>query len=411
MAEGASVFLMDLAVVMGVAAIATVVFHRFRQPVVLGYLLAGLVVGPYTPPFAFVHDIETIEILGELGVVFLLFALGLEFNFRKLRRVGVAAILSGAAQAAIMVWLGYVVGILVGFTPLEALFLGAVISISSTVIIVKVVAAFGQQEEEWAQLVFGILIVEDVVAVILLTLISAGAAAGGFTAVALGVVLGKLLLFLAAALVLGLWIVPWLVGYVARQGVPEVLVVTVLGLAFGLAVLGGLLGFSAALGGFIMGALIAESDALHQVEELIHPIRDMFTAIFFVAIGMLVDPRLLLENWAIILVVSLVVVVGKILAGSMATFFAGYDHHTALRVGFGLAQIGEFSFVIAALVVATYGGLSAPLFAIAVSVTAITSFTTPLLIRVAPRAVAVFDRRAPQPLLTFLSLYSGWWQR
>ena len=254
-------FLQDMAVVMIVAALTTVVFHRLRQPVVLGYILAGLIVGPHTPPFAFVRDAATIEVLGELGVVVLLFALGLEFNLRKLRRVGVTAIVAGTLQTALMIGLGYLVGRAFGLSPVEAIFLGGIISISSTVIIVKVLQQQGQMEEEWAQIVLGILIIEDILAVVILTLLAATGEGAAIGATGLGWTLLRLGVFVATALVLGLVVVPRLVGFVARFEVGEVLVVTALGLAFGLAILGARLGFSPALGAFIMGALIAESRA------------------------------------------------------------------------------------------------------------------------------------------------------
>lgn len=176
-----SSLLQDMAIVLAVAALTTVLCHRLRQPVVLGYLLAGLIVGPHTPPFSYVHDFETINLLGELGVIFLLFALGLEFNFRKLRKVGATALVSGTLQVALMIWLGYVVGRAFGLGVMESVFLGGIVSISSTVIIVKVVSELRQQDDEWAQIVFGILIVEDVLAVLMLTLLGAAGSAGDVT--------------------------------------------------------------------------------------------------------------------------------------------------------------------------------------------------------------------------------------
>ena len=410
MAAALAPLIVDLAVIMAVAAAATILFNRLRQPVVLGYLLAGVVVGPHTPPFAFVSDIETITVLGEIGVIFLLFALGLEFNLRKLKQVGATALVSGTLQVVLMLWLGYTVGRAFGLAPLEAIFLGAIVSISSTVIIVKVVTARNEQDEEWAQIVFGILIMEDILAVIMLTLLAAAGGADALTPFGVGRLLGTLAAFLAGALVIGLVAIPRLVRFVAKLGIDEVLVVTSIALGFGLAVLGSFLGFSPALGAFLMGALIAESAAHKLVEERIAPIRDLFTAVFFVTVGMLVDPRALVQHWPLILATTAAVIGGKVVAGSFATFIGGRDPATALRVGFGLAQVGEFSFIIAALA-ATLAVGNAPLYAVSVSVAGITAFTTPYLIRSAPHASAFLAKRAPRPVLTYAKLYGAWTRR
>ncbi len=401
------VFLQDMALVMVVAAVTTVLFHRLHQPVVLGYLLAGFLIGSQ---FNLVRDQRTIEVLGDLGIVFLLFALGIEFNFRKLRRVGATALVAGVLETSLMVWLGYSVGRAFGLDHVEAVFLGAIISISSTTLIVKVLTEFGQRDEEWSDVIFGILVVEDVLAVLILTLLSTAGGSGGFSAAAIAPVVAKLGVFVGAALVLGLVVVPRVVGYVARFPVGEVLIVTVLGLAFGMALLASYLGLSTALGAFIMGALISESRAAQQVEAKIAPIRDLFTAIFFVAVGMLIVPGDVLAHLPLILAVTAAVVVGKVVAVSFATFVTGHEPATALRVGFGLAQIGEFSFIIAALALAS-GVTGVPLDAVAVSVSALTAFATPFLFRSAPRAVRWFEGHAPRPLRTYASLYGAWIRR
>lgn len=408
MAEGDVLFLRDMAVVLGVAAIATILFYRLKQPVVLGYLLAGFIVGPHTPPILGVREVGTIEVLGEVGLVFLLFGIGLEFHLGKLRKVGVTALVAGPLEASLMVWLGYTLGRAFGLGAEAALYLGAVMCISSTVIIAKVLEETGKQDEPWAQIVLGILVVEDILAVLILTFLATDIGLGtGAVLANVGAVALRLALFLVAALVLGLVVVPRVVAWVARLRVGEVLVVTVVALAFGLAVLGAFLGFSVALGAFLMGALIAESQAAKLVERRLFPIRDLFTAVFFVTIGMLVDPAAILANWGLVLAVTLAVIAGKITAVTFATFVGGHDVGTSLRVGFGLAQIGEFSFVIAALA-AERGLTDAPLFAVAVGVAAITSFTTPILVRAAPRAVHAVERFAPRPILTYARLYGSW---
>jgi CPA2 family monovalent cation:H+ antiporter-2 len=398
-----------LAVVLMVAAATAVICNRARQPVVLGYLLAGIIVGPHTPPFSFIQDQATIETLGELGVVFLLFGLGLHFDLRKLRAVGTTALVAGTLQILIMIWIGFVVGQLFGLSSTDSIFLGAIISISSTVIIVKIVSEFGQQEEKWAQIAFGILIIEDIIAVCILAVLSQ---TGGLQPAALNwydlaLVLGKVGLFIASALVLGLLLVPRAVSYLAKLPVEEVLLVGALGLAAGLAMLGTALGFSPALGAFIMGAIIAASKEAAAVERRVRPVRDMFSAIFFVSVGMLFDPGLLVTHWPLIVAVTAAVIVGKVAAVSFAVFITGHEPRTSLRTGFSLAQVGEFSFIIAALGV-TLGVTVAPLFEVAVSVDAITAFTTPLLIRSSPRVADFAAARAPRSLVTFARLYDTW---
>ena len=404
------IFLRDIAVVMVVAAATTILFQRLRLPVVLGYIIAGFIIGPYSPPFQLVENRGTIEILGQLGIVFLMLGLGLQFNLRKLRRVGLTAILAGPIEIGLMIWIGFVVGRLFGLPVIDALFLGAIISISSTVIIVKVVTGLGQQDEKWAQIAFGILIIEDMCAVFILALLSASATAGGATLEGITTVALDLGLFVASALILGLLVVPRIVSHVAGLKVEEVLTVVVIGLALGLSIIGSYLGLSAALGAFIMGAIIAESRAVRLVEDRIGPIRDMFTAIFFVAIGMLVDPAEIVHYWPIVAAAAVAVILGKVATVSFSVFITGNGPRTALRTGLSLSQIGEFSFIIATLGIGL-GVTRAPLFEIAVSVAIITAFTSPSLMKAAPTLVDGLARRMPKSLVTYASLYGAWFQR
>jgi monovalent cation:H+ antiporter-2, CPA2 family len=266
-------FLQDLAIVMIVAAIVTILFHRLRQPVVLGYILAGVIIGPHTPPVLLLNDQKTIETLSELGVVFLMFSLGLEFSFRKLTKVGFTAIIAATLEILLMIWVGYVIGRAFGWKPMDCLFLGAMLSISSTTIIVKALNDLGLTKQRFAELIFGILIVEDILAIILIALLSGIAQTGEF---AFGEVLkttGRLVVFLAVALVLGLLAVPRLLRYVSGFKSNEMLLVTVLGLCFGVSLLAVKLEYSVALGAFIIGAVIAEAREIHRIEALTEPIR------------------------------------------------------------------------------------------------------------------------------------------
>jgi CPA2 family monovalent cation:H+ antiporter-2 len=399
--------LQDLAVVMIIAGFVTILCHRFKQPVVLGYIIAGVIIGPHTPPFPLIRDQETINTFAELGVILLMFSLGLEFSLKKLRQVGGTALIAAFSEILLMVWVGYEIGRVFGWSSMDSLFLGAMLSISSTTIIVKALGELGKTKERFAQLIFGILIIEDILAIAMIALLSGIAMTGSLDAVDVGKTLGKLGMFLAASLVVGLLSVPRLLTYVARFKSNEMLLVTVLGLCFGSALLAVKLGYSVALGAFIIGAVMAESREIHRIEHLIEPVRDMFSALFFVAIGLLIDPGMLASCWAPIVVITLAVVVGKVVTCTFGAFVGGHDTRTSLRVGMGLAQIGEFSFIMASLGL-SLGVTSKFLYPIAVAVSALTTLFTPYLIRSADGLVHRFDRLAPASLVQVLGIYTDW---
>jgi CPA2 family monovalent cation:H+ antiporter-2 len=400
-------FLRDLAVVMTVSAVVTVLFHLLRQPVVLGYLVAGVIIGPHTPPFSFVTDLHSIHTLAELGIVLLLFSLGLEFDLRKLRQVGAVAVVAATLEILFMLWVGYCAGRLFGWGQLDSLFLGAVLSISSTTIIVQVLIETGQLRERFAQIILGILVVEDIAAIIILVVLSGLAHAGAITLLDVGGALLRVGMFMVTALLVGILFIPRILTFVAKFQRSEMLTVTVLGLAFGLAVLGMHMGFSVALGAFLMGAIIAESEEAHAIVERIEPIRQMFTAIFFVATGMLLEPALILTLWQIILLIVMLTVLGKIVSCGVGVFLAGYPGAIAIPVGFGMAQIGEFSFIIANLGRSS-GVTDAALYPLAVAVSSLTTFLTPYLLRSAHDAAALLTRYSPRPIVTFATFYSAW---
>lgn len=400
-------FLHDLAIVMMVAALVAIVFHQLRQPVVLGYILAGVIIGPHTPPFPLIHNEESIRTLSELGVVFLMFALGLEFSLRKLKKVGGTAFIAALLEILLMVWVGYEVGRWFGWSRMDAVFLGAILSISSTTIIVKALGELGRTKDEFANLIFGILIVEDILAIVMIALLSGIAMTGELRAGDVFNTLGRLGVFLVVALVLGLLFVPRLLGYVAKFRSNEMLLITVLGLCFGVSLLAVKLGYSVALGAFIIGAVVAEAREIGRISLLTESLKDMFSAVFFVSIGLLIDPRMLRDYALPIAVITVAVVVGKVLTCSFGTFVAGHDPRTSLRVGMGLAQIGEFSFIIAALG-QTLKVTSDFLYPIAVTVSAFTTLLTPYLIKSTDGVMTHFDRHAPPSLLRYLGLYTLW---
>lgn len=397
----------DLAVVMMVAAVVTIVFHRLKQPVVLGYILAGVIIGPHTPPFPLIHDKDTINTLSELGVILLMFSLGLEFSLRKLKSVGAPAFIAAILEILLLFWVGYEIGILFGWRKMDSIFLGAMLSMSSTTVIIKVLGELGKMKERFSQLIFGILIIEDILGIAMIALLSGIAMTGSLSVTDVGATLGKLGIFLSVTLVVGLIAVPRLIGYVAKFKSNEMMIVTLLGLCFGVSLLAVKLGYSIALGAFIIGAVIAEAREIHRIETLIEPVRDMFSAIFFVSIGLLIDPKLLIVYWQPILVITLAVIIGKVLTCSFGAFVGGNDTRTSLRVGMGLAQIGEFSFIIASLGL-SLGVTSSFLYPIAVAVSAITTLFTPYLIKSADGLVGWFDRKAPKPMVHSLELYTRW---
>jgi CPA2 family monovalent cation:H+ antiporter-2 len=373
----------------------------------LGYIIAGVLIGPHTPPFPLVRDEATIHTLAELGVILLMFSLGLEFSLKKLRQVGGTAFITASVIIMTMMWVGYEIGQAFVWSPMDSLFLGAMLSISSTTIIVKALAELGKSKEPFAQLIFGVLIIEDILAIAMIALLSSIAMTGSLSLGDVGLTLGRLSLFLVATLVAGLIAIPRFLTYVARFRSPETLLITLLGLCFGVSLLALKLGYSVALGAFLIGAVIAESREIHRIESLIEPIRDMFSAVFFVAIGLMIDPALLAEHWKPILVISLAVVVGQILSCTFGTFLSGNDVRTSLRVGMGLAQIGEFSFIIASLG-QTLNVTSKFLYPIAVAVSVLTTLLTPYLIRGSDSVATVFERLAPRWLTENLQIYTDW---
>ncbi len=401
----AHAILETLAMVLCMAAVTTVLFHRFRQPVVLGYLLAGMIVGPNVP-VPLHADRPTVQTLAELGVILLMFSLGIEFSLSKLLRVGATAGFVAVVQCSLMLWLGYVAGQAFGWSRLASVYAGAVIAISSTTIIVK---AFEEQsiKDAFTHIVFAVLIVEDLIAILLITILTAVSHGTELTTLELMRTGGRLVAFLTLLVVIGLLTVPRLIRAIVRLGRTETIVVTSVGLAFGFALLASAFGYSVALGSFLAGSLLAESGVEKEVEHLVQPVRDIFAAIFFVSVGMLIDPRDIATNWFVVLVFLALVVVGKVASVTLGAFLTGESIQTSLKTGMSLAQIGEFSFIIAALGVAT--GASDPLlYSLAVAVSSITTLLTPWLIRAAGPTAAWVDRKLPRALQTFAALYGTW---
>ncbi|PIB60270.1 cation:proton antiporter [Pseudomonas sp. 2995-3] len=400
-------FIQDLAVIMLVAGVVTILFHRLKQPVVLGYIVAGFIIGPHTPPFGLIHDEDTIKTLAELGVIFLMFCLGLEFSLRKLFKVGATAFIAAFLEIILMIWIGYEIGRWFDWNTMDSLFLGAILAISSTTIIVKALNDLKMKNQRFAQLIFGVLIVEDILGIGIIALLSSIAVSGTVSSGEVFSTVGKLSLFMIVALVIGILLVPRLLAYVAKFESNEMLLITVLGLCFGFCLLVVKLEYSMVLGAFLIGAIMAESRQLIKIERLIEPVRDMFSAIFFVAIGLMIDPQILLQYAWPIAVITVAVVLGKMLSCGLGAFIAGNDGRTSLRVGMGLSQIGEFSFIIAALGM-TLQVTSDFLYPVAVAVSAITTLLTPYLIRGADPLSLKIAAVMPKRMSRVFGLYGEW---
>lgn len=338
-------FLQSLAVILCVAAATTVLFQKLRQPVVLGYLLAGMIVGPHLA-IPLVADPKIAHVLSELGVILLMFSLGLEFSLRKLVRVGPTSGIVAVIQCSAMVWLGFAAGRLFGWTVLESVFAGAIIAISSTTIIVK---AFEEQGigGKRTELVFGILIIEDLIAIVLMAILTAVGTGAGLSAGEIAVTVGKLAAFLFGMVVIGLLVIPRAVRYVVALERNETTLVAAIGICFALALLAQSFGYSVALGAFLAGTLVAESGEGKRIEHLVQPVRDVFGAIFFVAVGMLIEPRLVAEHFGAVLAFTALVVAGKVVTVAFGAVLAGQSVRDSVRAGLSLAQIGEFSFILA----------------------------------------------------------------
>lgn len=395
-------FLLNLALALGVAGLAAMLFQRLRQPAVLGYLVAGMLVGPHVPVPLFA-DPEIVGALSELGVILLMFSIGLEFPLRSFARVAGVGGLVALIEVGALVWLGGLVGLGFGWTPSERLFAGAMVGISSTSLIARLFETRSERGPH-RELVFGVLIVEDLIAILLLTVLATLGGGGDLELGGAGLRLAGIVLGL---LVGGMLVVPRLVRALARSGSTEVVVVGAVGLCFGMALLAAKLGASVALGAFMAGALAAESGLGHRLMEQLRAVRDVFGALFFVSVGMLFDPRLVLEHiWAVV-ALTLVVVVGKIVAVSAGAFLVGSGLRESARAGFTMANIGEFSFILAGLGLSS-GATREFLLPVGVAVSVLTAFASPHLVRLAEPAAAALDRLLPRPLQTLSTLYTAW---
>lgn len=386
------------------AAPVTVLFRRWRQPVVLGYLLAGFLVGPHFTSLPTVIDHKGVQIWAEIGVIFLLFGLGLEFSFKKLSQVGKSAAVTGLFEVLFMLVLGYLTGTALGWSWLDGLFLGGMLAISSTTIILRTFEEFDLKRRKFAQLVFGVLIIEDLIAVLILVLLSTLASSGSFSFMDLLQSTFRLLFFLSVWFMVGVYALPPTLARIRNLLTPETTLVLSLGLCLAMVMLVTKSGFSPALGAFVMGSLLAETKEHKKIELLISPVRDLFGAIFFVSIGMLFDPTILKEYWSQIFIISVITVAGKFLSTTLGALISGQTWKDSVYSGMSLAQIGEFSFIIANLGL-SLNKINPALYPIAVAVSAITTFATPYLIQSADKLCLILEKKLPSTFFHRLEVY------
>lgn len=397
----------DLAIILGVAGVVTLLFRRIRQPVVLGYVVAGALVGPHTPPGSFLTDPGSLAAWAELGVVFLMFSLGLEFTFHKLVRVGVVAGGTALVKVGLMLLVGAAVARLLGWNATDGWFLGSILAISSTTLILKAVDELHLRSKKFLDLVFGVLVVEDLVAVLLLVgLATLGKADSNVGAEFLRA--GVQLVFVVGSWILvGYFVVPTFFRFAGKHFDDETLTVLAVGLCLVLVAVAVHFGYSAALGAFLMGSILAETGQARRLETLVQPLKHLFSAVFFVSIGMLVDPRQVLELWPFVLLLSLLTLVGKTAFTVVGALAFGARPTHAVSAGLSLVQIGEFSFIIASLGV-SLNVMRPELYPLAVAVSVVTAFTTPYLLRLTGPAERWIDAHLPPRLRLALDRYDRW---
>ena len=385
-----------------VAGIVTLVFKKLKQPLVLGYVVAGFLVSPHMPYTASVVDTENVHLWADIGVMFLLFSLGLDFSFKKILKMGASPIISASCIIFCMSMLGLLVGHAFGWGKMDCIFLGGMLAMSSTTIIYKAFDDLGLRQQQFAGLVMSVLILEDILAIVMMVLLSAIASGNNPDG---GQMLGsivKIIFFLVLWLVVGIFAIPAFLRKVRRLINNEVLLIVSLGMCCAMAVFSTKVGFSSAFGAFIMGSILAETVEAERIEKLVEPVKNLFGAIFFVSVGMLVDPVILIEYAFPIFILVMTILVGQAIFGTFSFMLAGESLKSAMRCGFSMAQIGEFSFIIASLGL-SLGVIGNFLYPVVVAVSVITTFLTPYMIRFATPAYNNLERHLPSKIIQSLN--------
>lgn len=392
----------DLALILMVAGIVTLLFKKLKQPLVLGYIVAGFLVSPHMPYTMSVIDDNDIQTWADIGVIFTLFSLGLDFSFKKIVKMGASPIISTVVIVFCMMMLGISVGHGFGWNKMDCIFLGGMLAMSSTTIIYKAFDDMGLRQQKFAGMVMSVLILEDILAIVMMVMLSA--IAGGSTpdGEQMFESVIKIVFFLILWFIVGIFAIPLFLRSVRKLINSETLLIVSLGLCCGMAVLSTKVGFSSAFGAFVMGSILAETIEAEKIIKLVEPVKNLFGAIFFVSVGMLVDPQILVDYALPILALVLTILLGQAILGTLGFMLGGESLKSAMRCGFSMAQIGEFSFIIASLGL-SLGVISKFLYPVVVAVSVITTFLTPYMIRLATPSYQVMEKHLPNKLITALN--------
>lgn len=403
--EGVPALFPDLALILVTAGITTVIFKWLKQPLVLGYIVAGFLIGPHFVYFPVVSDTTSVETWSEIGMVFLLFAIGLEFSFKKLKKVGGPGAIMVLTELIIMFSIGFLVGKLFGWQKMNCIFLGCMLSISSTSIIVKAFDDLKLKNQKFTADVIGALVVEDLVAVILMVILSTLSVGNTFNGGELVLSMIKLMFFLIIWFIFGIYLIPSFLRLIRKFMTEETLVIIAIGLCFMMVMLANYAGFSSALGAFVMGSILAETLEADIIHKLVTPIKNLFAAIFFVSVGMMVDPKILVEYTWPVVIIALTIMIFKTLSATFGMLISGRDIHTSFKAGFCFCQIGEFSFIIASLGL-SFKVIDEYLYPIIVTVSIVTTFFTPYIIRLADPLYNWLNPRIPEKWKQTMTNYS-----
>ena len=394
----------ELAIILIAAGVFTIISKALNQPLILGYIIAGFLVGPHLGLFP-QFSVEAINEWSEIGVIFLLFSLGLEFSFKKLLKIGSSALITTGVKCLGMFGVGIFTAMMMGWTTMEAIFFGGLLGMSSTTIIIKAYDDMGLKQKPYATLIFGSLVFEDLIAVLLMVLLSTLVATGKFEGVGMLAALGKLVFFLVLWFLIGIYVIPLLMKKVKRYLSDEILLLVGIGMCFLMVVIANLVGFSSALGAFVMGSILAETVEGERVEKLTSQIKDLFGAIFFISVGMMVDPVIIGQYWMVIIIITLVAMAGIVIFSTTGALLAGNDLDTSVHAGFSLAQLGEFAFIISGLG-CSLGVLRDFINPVIIAVSVITTFTTPYMIKAAGPVSKWLYKVLPVKLLSKLNASS-----
>jgi len=395
----------DLAIILLTGGVVTLIFRKLNQPLVLGYILAGFLIGPYMPFFFTVADSVSIKTWSEIGVIILMFGLGLEFNLHKLMSVGGTGVIAALTEVSGMLLVGYFVGIALGWSSMDALFLGGMLSMSSTTIIIKAFDDLNVRRERFAQLVFGTLVIEDIAGIFMMIILSTISVGQSVSGGALAVKLLMLVLYLALWLLAGIYLLPTALKKANHLMSDETLLIVSLGLCFGMVLLADALGFSSALGAFMAGSLLAGTVHAERVEHLTQGVKDLFGAVFFISVGMMLEPAMLMEHWLPIVVLTLVTLFAKLFFSTLGVLLSGQSLKTAVQCGSSLAQIGEFAFIICSLGL-SLGVIADYIYPIIIAVSVITTLTTPFCINFSDKLYGFISSLLPEKLRNKLERYT-----